>query len=534
MAGPQSRDRLFVPLGHDTEIVDVFLTDFLATYGAAAGGVVLGLSILTVWVVAHRQANPGDSVSVFFGLASYNKGKKLSARPKASPQEDEEELLKALGLRFLSKLEASELLHRRLADPEIRHVSILTYTNEVEAGAITKYRVRGQKTLEILKRSPLTDLQEEQVCNLTRLTKRSNFRPWRKFRKSIEASEGVEGQAAEALLRIEQWCYPDPPQRRAYVFDGVEALVSYYEFTGGPDLCDGSLHKGMGESYSLLVSQDSRVGRFILDDVKNTIAILKARGRPWADERERIRRARTGSLFPVAPVVEIRGVMLDLDGVLYDSLPHYVRAWTAAFSEQGVRICDRDVYLHEGRPGAETIRTIYAEQEMEPPSEAVVEQILQARDAVLADLGPPPLQKGAAELLDTIERRGLPVAVVTGSSRSDLPHQLSKDFRFEFVAGQIVTGRDVPLGKPSPVPFLIAADRLGIPPAAALTVENAPLGTLAATLAGSFVVAVNTGILDDTSLTEAGAALVFRSCTDLSSRLPRLLEELRESGAGPL
>lgn len=173
--------------------MDVFLTDVLATYGAAAGGVVLGLSILTVWVVAHRQANPVDTVSVFFGLASYNNGKEVSPSPKASPLAGEEKVLESLGLRFLSKLEASELLHRRLADPKIRHISILTYTNEVEAGAITKYRVRGQKTLEILKRSPLADLREEQLCNLTRLAKRSHFRPWRKSRKSIEASEENSG-----------------------------------------------------------------------------------------------------------------------------------------------------------------------------------------------------------------------------------------------------------------------------------------------------------------------------------------------------
>ena len=67
------------------------------------------------------------------------------------------------------------------------------------------------------------------------------------------------------------------------------------------------------------------------------------------------------------------------------------------------------------------------------------------------------------------------------------------------VPAALVTGDEVARGKPAPDPYLLAAERLGVDPAACLVFEDAPAGIASARAAGMTVWAVST--------THAAAAL---------------------------
>lgn len=56
----------------------------------------------------------------------------------------------------------------------------------------------------------------------------------------------------------------------------------------------------------------------------------------------------------------------------------------------------------------------------------------------------------------------------------------------------LVTGQDVANGKPSPDPYLLAADRIGSRPEECVVIEDAPAGIEAGKSAGAFVVALRT------------------------------------------
>jgi beta-phosphoglucomutase-like phosphatase (HAD superfamily) len=84
---------------------------------------------------------------------------------------------------------------------------------------------------------------------------------------------------------------------------------------------------------------------------------------------------------------------------------------------------------------------------------------------------------------------GLPYALVTSSQRRFVDAVLARTgLRFPVV----VCGSDVTQGKPDPEPYLLATERLGVPPGQCLVLEDSITGVTAAEAAGCFVVAVPT------------------------------------------
>jgi HAD superfamily hydrolase (TIGR01509 family) len=99
------------------------------------------------------------------------------------------------------------------------------------------------------------------------------------------------------------------------------------------------------------------------------------------------------------------------------------------------------------------------------------------------------MMPGLLELLDGLERAGIPKAICTSSS-SELVAACLRPFnlreRFEF----ILAAEDIVHGKPHPEIYLTAARRFGMPPAEMLVLEDSENGCLSAAAAGAYVVAV--------------------------------------------
>jgi len=94
---------------------------------------------------------------------------------------------------------------------------------------------------------------------------------------------------------------------------------------------------------------------------------------------------------------------------------------------------------------------------------------------------------GAGKLLETLRARRVPTAVASSSKNAQLV--LDKlGVRAFFDA--IVDGNDVERSKPDPQLFLAAAERLGVPAARCVVVEDAESGVTAARAAGMEVVGV--------------------------------------------
>jgi beta-phosphoglucomutase-like phosphatase (HAD superfamily) len=82
-----------------------------------------------------------------------------------------------------------------------------------------------------------------------------------------------------------------------------------------------------------------------------------------------------------------------------------------------------------------------------------------------------------------------PVAIASSSHR-DIINAAMEALGLRDVLGAVVSSDDVPLGKPEPPVYLLAASRLGVPPERCLVVEDSLNGVRAGKAAGMTVVLV--------------------------------------------
>jgi HAD superfamily hydrolase (TIGR01509 family) len=100
-----------------------------------------------------------------------------------------------------------------------------------------------------------------------------------------------------------------------------------------------------------------------------------------------------------------------------------------------------------------------------------------------------PVKSGVPEMLAELRARRIPMAVATSSRANHAYGHLGKAGLTELF-DTIVTRDDVEHPKPHPEPFLLAARRLGVDPAACLAVEDSHSGVRAAHAAGMQTVMV--------------------------------------------
>jgi beta-phosphoglucomutase len=182
-------------------------------------------------------------------------------------------------------------------------------------------------------------------------------------------------------------------------------------------------------------------------------------------------------------------LLFDLDGTLIDSMPLHHRAWQRWFAAQGLPFDDAGFFAATaGRSNDEILC------ELLPALDAAARaQLAERKEALYREEAARSLQliAGAAEFLDMARGAGLRLAICTAAPPGNM--QLAFD-RFGLAAqvDTVTSPADGLRGKPHPDIFVEAARRLGVPAAACLVFEDAPLGVEAARRAGMDAVALTT------------------------------------------
>lgn len=226
--------------------------------------------------------------------------------------------------------------------------------------------------------------------------------------------------------------------------------------------------------------------------------------------------------------MELRSVMFDMDGVLFDSMPNHAHCWHLTMARHGLSLPEDEAFQHEGRTGAGTINIVMRRERGRDATEEEIKEIYAYKAELFAQQPAASEMPGAGSVLEQVQRCGLIPVLVTGSGQKTLLQRLNRSYPHIFTPDHMVTAFDVRHGKPNPEPYLMGLRKGGeLRPFQSVVVENAPLGVEAAVRADVFTIAVNTGPLPDELLLRAGANLLFPSMTMLSDTWPLLFEEMR-------
>ena len=212
-----------------------------------------------------------------------------------------------------------------------------------------------------------------------------------------------------------------------------------------------------------------------------------------------------------------RAYFFDMDGVLFNSMPHHAIAWEEVMKEHDLSFTAYDCYLNEGRTGESVIREAMWKARNRDATPDEIKQIYTEKserfNLLAQQAGGTVVVDGVAEVLRYVQSTGSQIWVVTGSGMRSLLDNLNNALPPVFQRDRMITAFDVTHGKPDPEPYLKAWERSGLKKEQCFVIENAPLGIRSGKAAGLTVYAVNTGILTREDLAQADQ--VFDSMAEL-------------------
>jgi HAD superfamily hydrolase (TIGR01509 family) len=222
----------------------------------------------------------------------------------------------------------------------------------------------------------------------------------------------------------------------------------------------------------------------------------------------------------------LRAVVLDFDGLILDTETPIFEAWRTVYGRRGQELkleaWQHALGTHGGFDPHAHLGALLGEA---LAHDALLEEV-QALNRAACDAQP--LLPGVEALLRSARELGLGTAVASSSTRGWVEGWLSRHGIRDLF--DVLCGReDVAQVKPAPDLFLLAAERLGLPPSACVVFEDSPNGMRAARAAGMLCVAVPNALTRELLLPDPD--LVVSSLAERP--LAELLVLLRDAAAHP-
>ncbi len=221
------------------------------------------------------------------------------------------------------------------------------------------------------------------------------------------------------------------------------------------------------------------------------------------------------------PVSTDHGVIWDVDGTLVDTAELHFAAWARLAAGINKPFTRADFAATFGKRNPEIIHQLFGTHYTDDEIADLgfrKEEFYRAAARQGVELLP-----GARALLQGLHDTGFRQAIGSSAPLANLDLILRiTDSRPFFDA--IVSAEDTQRGKPDPQVFIVAAERLGVPPARCVVMEDAVAGVQAAKAGGMKCVAVRfVGHHPEAALAAAGADLVVPSLDQVSVATVRRL-----------
>ncbi len=186
----------------------------------------------------------------------------------------------------------------------------------------------------------------------------------------------------------------------------------------------------------------------------------------------------------------IRAFLFDLDGVVVFTDRYHEMGWRAVAVEEGWNFPPEVAHSLRGVSRMESLDRILAHNKIEKSAKEK-EALAARKNAIyldgIASIGAWDMVPGVMEFLERVRGAGVRTALCSSSKNAGA---VLETLGIGSLFDTVVTGADIRLSKPDPEIFLMAADRLGIPPFHCMVFEDAVSGIEAALAAGMKCVGV--------------------------------------------
>lgn len=186
----------------------------------------------------------------------------------------------------------------------------------------------------------------------------------------------------------------------------------------------------------------------------------------------------------------IKGVIFDLDGVIVSTDECHYLAWKQMADDENIYFDRRINERLRGVSRAESLEIILERSQKKYSDSqklALSDRKNETYKSLIKKLTERDILPGVRNILAVCEETGLKTAIGSSSKNTKaILERIGLGKAFDAV----VDGNDIARSKPDPEVFLKAAERISLPPAACLVVEDAEAGVEAALAGGMKVLAV--------------------------------------------
>lgn len=182
------------------------------------------------------------------------------------------------------------------------------------------------------------------------------------------------------------------------------------------------------------------------------------------------------------PVLEIHGLLIDMDGLLLDTERLSGKCWQEAEQQTGHFMPEGCYHSLIGLSMARIRERLQVVMDPDCDVDAFLEVAGRLYTEALMN-APVPVKPGAEAFLQYLEERSIPRCLATSTGRRLCDHKLGSSGLARFLPER-VCGDEVAQGKPEPDIYLKAAGQIGLPPAGLLVLEDSENGLRAAMAAG--------------------------------------------------
>jgi beta-phosphoglucomutase family hydrolase len=184
---------------------------------------------------------------------------------------------------------------------------------------------------------------------------------------------------------------------------------------------------------------------------------------------------------------QLEAVLWDMDGVIADTAEYHYRAWREIIKERGITFKKEDFMQLFGQRHDTIIKFLLGDKISNKEADAIADrkQALYRR-LVARNIVPLP---GAIELIESLNKNKIKTAIATSAVPENVD-VIIRGLGIEDCFQAIAYGTEVAEGKPSPLIFQLAAEKLGIDAGNCVVIEDAIAGVTAAKRAGMKCIAV--------------------------------------------